>query len=111
MQRVHDDTVITLILDDLPDSASRTYVKDHKTTVVPKEQQKGKSFGSTQTLGGDFPKVSGKRRLSCGDLALLVSTRLVVLGMFVLSVACLSFITGVTRPSFVSVVPPTVYCM
>ncbi len=69
MQRVHDDTVITLLQDDLPDSASRSYVKEHKTTQVPKEQQKGKSFGSTQTMGGEFPKVGqGDRKKVKVDL-------------------------------------------
>lgn len=56
MQRVHDSMVITLLTDKLPDSASMNYIKDRKTTQVPKDQQKGKSFQGGVTTG-DFPKV------------------------------------------------------
>ncbi len=56
MQRVHDSTIITLLTDTLPDSASQSYVKERKTTQVPKDKQKGKSFEGGVTVG-DFPKV------------------------------------------------------
>ena len=56
MQRVHDSTVITLLRDSLPDSASQSYLKERKTTQVPKDKQKGKSFEGAITVG-DFPKV------------------------------------------------------
>lgn len=57
MQRVHDSTVITLLTDKLPDSASQNYIKERKTTEVPKDKQKGKSFDGVLTIG-EFPKVS-----------------------------------------------------
>ena len=57
MQRVHDGTVITLLTDKLPDSAATNYIKERKTTQVPKDQQKGKSFQGVLTVG-EFPKVT-----------------------------------------------------
>ena len=57
MQGAHDHTVITLLADTLPSSASQSYIKERKTTLVPKEKQKGKSFEGGITTG-EFPKVS-----------------------------------------------------
>ena len=57
MQRVHDSVVITLLTAELPDSASLSYIKERKTTQVPKDKQKGKSFEGGLTTG-EFPKVS-----------------------------------------------------
>lgn len=57
MQRVHDSTLITLLTDKLPDSASTSYIKERKTTQVPKDQQKGKSFQGALVVG-EFPKVT-----------------------------------------------------
>jgi hypothetical protein len=57
MQRVHDSTVVTLLTDKLPEAASATYIKERKTTQVPKEKQKGKSFHAVATPPGEFPKV------------------------------------------------------
>ena len=56
MQRKNDGTIITLLTDKLPDSAAQNYIKERKTTQVPKDKQKGKSFGGIQTTG-EFLKV------------------------------------------------------
>lgn len=56
MQRIHDSVVITLLTDKVPDSAPSSYIKDRKTTPVPKDKQKGKSFDSVRVTG-EFPKV------------------------------------------------------
>ena len=70
MQRFHDDTVITLLQTSIPDSTHTTYIRSRPTTEVPREKQKGQSFGDNGSQGTDFPMVS--------KLILIRSSRLAI---------------------------------
>ena len=59
MQTRDDDVTITLLRTSIPDSTTDTYIKQREDPDLPREKQKGKSFGDIAwSVGSDYPTVS-----------------------------------------------------